>query len=265
MAVDTATISIPQRGIVEPLEIFMNPEYPTDMETLYCDPVDVPEPDAKYRMTVVIDLDETLVDARSYPCVYVRPYALQVLKIIKNKFPETELLMWSAGDRKHVARCARMLDPNGTIFDYIVAKGPEWCIISPCPKEVDRLRGRDGRCILIDNTPICGFMNPRATIIVPDFYYTNPTATRDTTLMYVLQIIAVAYQLCSPNIQIPKSLRSKQSGGFDITKFVQTHPYVEILFAGGYLGKFQYIGLDIKDRDVLAKRMSRWREKMKDI
>ena len=88
-------------------------------------PTKLPPRDSKYDMTLIWDLDETLVSSKnrvgekkSYLKTYftIRPYALETLDALRTRFPNVEMIVWTAADSYHADTAIASI---GFDFDYI--------------------------------------------------------------------------------------------------------------------------------------------------
>eukprot|EP01059_Diplonema_ambulator_P024983 TRINITY_DN4180_c7_g1_i1.p1 TRINITY_DN4180_c7_g1~~TRINITY_DN4180_c7_g1_i1.p1 ORF type:complete len:391 (+),score=112.25 TRINITY_DN4180_c7_g1_i1:46-1173(+) len=118
------------------------------------------------KYTVVLDLDETLVYARSGP-VLVRSGSRELINGMGNKF---EAVLWTAGERAYAMNALRQVDPHCYIRQQ-VCRDARWFKgeNAGCVKDL-RWLGRDlSKCLIIENTPDCVENNPDNAIVVPDY------------------------------------------------------------------------------------------------
>lgn len=154
----------------------------------------VPLPDPKHKTSVVIDLDETLVYARDGPLM-IRPYSKLLLSLLRETFDDLEIIIWSAGTVEHVDRCLHALDPNEDLVHHAIGRYRTDDMIEASKKNLKELVGRNGRCIIVDNSPMASIHNGSSAIIVPDFDPYHEKSHLDTILLFVLQIVARAHIL----------------------------------------------------------------------
>ncbi len=186
----------------------------------FASPFDVPEPNKETILTIVLDLDETLIHSivteedTTYPTIdtYVRPFAIDLINLL-SAIPELEVIVWSAGVQAHVQACLDVLDPKAQIKYYVYRdssyrnahwdkeKKPEYT----GKKILSWLPGRAGRAILFDDALPLGTypfknehseftdrenpvitINPFMNDVSTDETYTN------TTLMAVLSFALYA-------------------------------------------------------------------------
>jgi hypothetical protein len=134
----------------------------------------------RLKLTVVLDLDETIVFARDGP-VYVRPHAVTLLGYLRE---HCEVIVWTSGTKAHAKNVLRVLDPQGLSVKYCIYFNPPKLSqgdFSPAIQSTDslsysvydkdlRLLGRPlNWTILIDNTAECCTSTPENAIIVADY------------------------------------------------------------------------------------------------
>ena len=150
----------------------------------------------KNSLTVVLDLDETLVNGHDamFPTleeqttpssvapkykdisgrdynVYIRPYVLELFYILRKL--NAEIVIWSAGTSAYVlGTLYYMLMGELNIIDHIIWRDDRWHPAKakyPVPKYLNML-GRDLRRVLfIDNLPSNTIINPHNSICIDDF------------------------------------------------------------------------------------------------
>lgn len=202
-----------------------------ETQCVYCDPSELPPRDTCYNMTLVIDIDETMLCARpNYKfyeksrivkdgdTIYVlRPLLIEFLCAVKNYLKSCEVVVWTAGSQEHARNAIRLITDNGRydFFDFVIARGDSW--VPDCSKPIVKsckLLGtiRSDSCILVDNseTSALGFM--WRSVIVPSFVPCESPATvkvhksgdeientvtlsgklDDMTLAYIYSVVAFA-------------------------------------------------------------------------
>jgi NLI interacting factor-like phosphatase len=147
----------------------------------------IPKADSKYAksMTIVLDLDETLVaakpwnmkreseiPARNYQ-VFIRPYALELIYTLKAL--NMEIIIWSAGLKYYVlSTLSFLLLGRLELIDHIIWRDTRWHpkdAIKTVPKDLNFL-GRDmSRLLFIDNHPANMEINPLNSILISHFDY----------------------------------------------------------------------------------------------
>uniref|UniRef100_A0A7S1VZ51 Mitochondrial import inner membrane translocase subunit TIM50 n=1 Tax=Neobodo designis TaxID=312471 RepID=A0A7S1VZ51_NEODS len=157
-------------------------------------------PRTQPRLTVVLDLDETLVRLREGP-VYVRPHAKLLFETLK-AIGGIEVIIWTCATDKY-ARYALSHVPSA-FFHHIVSRDARWYEDgTPAVKNL-RWLGRDlDRCLHIDNCPVAVSANPDNCIVVQDIPECLPLV--DETLRHVSEAIAHVIAAHEP---VPKALAS---------------------------------------------------------
>ena len=214
------------------LEVYPYIVVSSDSYNGFSEPEDVPPCSKLTILTIVFDLDETLVDATSENNVYVRPYARNILEKL-SCFSNLEMILWSAGSASHVAYCLKLLDPSRKYFKYVISRG-SWT--SKRVKNICLLKDRHNSCILVDNTPECVGELDFPSIIVPDFRNHFKNSLYDTTLLYVFKILEDIYKLFEKINSQMELLNSESEDSlfdlgdifvdFDLKNFISTHPFI---------------------------------------
>ncbi|KAG5477683.1 hypothetical protein LSCM1_04977 [Leishmania martiniquensis] len=128
-------------------------------------------PDEGRMMTLVLDLDETLVsnrDSRQSAAV-LRPYCLHVLNALRH-MKELEIVLWTASTKETAAPVVEQLHTTGIIFDDIIFRNSIW-FTQPIHTKDLRLLGRDmDRVLIVDNSVGCCKLHPRNSLLVEDFH-----------------------------------------------------------------------------------------------
>jgi carboxy-terminal domain RNA polymerase II polypeptide A small phosphatase len=123
------------------------------------------EPSMAPRITVVLDLDETLVYAREGP-LYARPGVEDLLVLLKKRF---EAVVWTAGVKAYAQAVVRNIDKDNAI-QHTVYRHKKW--FSGCAgynKDLTLL-GRDlNTTLILENTPDCVRGNEKNGILVADY------------------------------------------------------------------------------------------------
>lgn len=139
-------------------------------------------------LTVVVDLDETLVFARGLE-VIIRPHVADLLKRVRAL--GCELVLWTAGVHEHTHKVLTALDlvaaPNHDVvwFDHLITRSRRWYSEHKPYKDLELLGRQLPRVILIDNNPACASQQPQNSLIVEDYM----GAEKDETLTKVGDIV----------------------------------------------------------------------------
>lgn len=126
--------------------------------------------DRKPHVTIVLDLDETLVSNRraDLPKAILRPYVLHFLNAIR-QMENIEIVLWTASTRETGAPVVEQLHCTGIIFDDVIFRSDLW-FTEPIHTKDLRLLGRDmDRVVVIDNAPNCCKLNPTNSVLIEDF------------------------------------------------------------------------------------------------
>jgi len=155
---------------------------------IYTDPARVHARAEKHVMTLVVDIDETLVDARGETRIVIRPYARQFFELLRAHMPDVEIGMWTAGLPMHAERVARLfelgaradaLEPSRPLFDFAVARGRQWFDerheASP-RKNIFILPGRGDTSVILDDSHNAVHFSGYSAVIVPPFRADERTA-----------------------------------------------------------------------------------------
>lgn len=158
----------------------------------------LPPPRFEPRLTVVLDLDETLIRMREGP-VFVRPYAKLLFEMLR-QIPDIEVVIWTCATKAYALRALSAV-PSAH-YDHIVARHKAWYKDgTPAVKNL-RWLGRDmDRCIAIDNCPVAVSSNPDNCIVVQDIPECLPMA--DETLKRVCDVLSFVLESGKP---VPEAL-----------------------------------------------------------
>jgi NLI interacting factor-like phosphatase len=174
----------------------------------------IPEISEKYRnsLTIVIDLDETIVNGRSL-CLkreseiagddlrlLIRPYTLELLYACKKR--GMEIIIWSAGVKYYVLSALHyVLLGRLELIDHIIWRDTRWHprdTTDTVPKDMALLNRDMSKSIIIDNHPLNIIANPNNGILISDFdermskrYIRggDETLSRDYTLLGLISTI----------------------------------------------------------------------------
>jgi hypothetical protein len=136
----------------------------------------LPVPKLPPSLTLILDLDETLVFARN-GAVLVRPDAIEFLTRIK-KLPGIELVLWTAGTEQHAFRILRpiadsvrhQLGKQQRIFDQVITcETGDWHLGENPPKDLSRLGLDLSRVLFVDNLADNCRLQRVYSLVVEDF------------------------------------------------------------------------------------------------
>lgn len=160
------------------------------------------KPDTK--LTVVFDLDETLVSNRHSTEPIPRPYYHAVLEGLHQK-AEVELVLWTASTMDVANKVISSLqDGDVCCFDHIIARDERWFTEPTHTKDL-RVLGRPmDRVIIVENSANCCKMNPQNAILVADYHGQD----EDAALVNVYYMIEGVIQLLEAGYSVSTSLRT---------------------------------------------------------
>lgn len=126
-------------------------------------------------LLLILDIDETLVDARSTPpMVHVRPGVVELfarLNVLRQA--GVQVWLWTAAIGAHAARCVGVLHHTFGAelpVDTVVVRGPEWMSKHRCCKDTTSLcLAAADRVLLVDNTPTMVIARPESALVVPSY------------------------------------------------------------------------------------------------
>lgn len=156
------------------------------------------------KLTVVFDLDETLICNRQVNRVIPRPYYHAVLQGLRSK-PDVELVLWTASTIEIVNRVMDEVHEGAeSVFDHIIARNDQWFTQPTHTKDL-RLLGRDmNRVVIIENSINCCKLNPLNSILVENFFG-NDT---DASLVNVYYMLEATLHLISDKVTVAACLKT---------------------------------------------------------
>ena len=156
-------------------------------------------------LTVVLDLDETLVSNRraDLPEAVLRPYAVQVLQAFR-KLSGVEVVLWTASTEDTARPVVDQLSQGRDVFDDIIFRNAVWFTEPVHVKDI-QLLGRDSnRVVVFDNAPNCCKLNPNNAILVEDF--TGVPDDNDATLLNVFRMVQLLRNAIAAGNNVPNVL-----------------------------------------------------------
>lgn len=142
-------------------------------------------------LSVVLDIDETLVYARDGP-VFVRPHLRAFLDACEEL--RCEIIVWTAGSASYVNPILHAIADScrrGTWFHQIISRHRRW-FREDCDREGNgvkdlQLLGRPlDRVVLIENNPVSVMRQPASSILVEDYLRPNDA---DDALLAVCAVL----------------------------------------------------------------------------
>ena len=152
----------------------------------------LPQTPLDYKLTVVLDLDETLVAYGDHAYskhgvngVKHRPFVGELLEYLLHE--DIEVIIWTAASKGY-SRCVQeslsKLVPR--VFDYRLYRTNLWYSENHV-KDLSRLGRNLDKVLMVENRAHSGRLQPSNTILVPDFY--RNSMKDDASLVYVKDVI----------------------------------------------------------------------------
>ncbi|KAJ9465071.1 hypothetical protein DIPPA_26067 [Diplonema papillatum] len=165
-----------------------------------------PQPETPHdgKLTVVFDLDETLVsNRRPGACsAHVRNYFLHMAQLLKGL---VEVVLWTASTPQTGQPVVQQIDPRGEFFHHVVYRHDGWFTEGTHTKDL-KLLGRDmDKVIIVENTPNCCKLNPQNAILVEDFV--GNLREPDRTLLGVATVVRGACEAARYGVPVSQYLR----------------------------------------------------------
>ncbi|MEI6790573.1 MAG: HAD family hydrolase [Myxococcaceae bacterium] len=151
------------------------------------------------RLTLVLDLDETLIfNRRGAPVL--RPHIFHLLERLQAL--DIEIVIWTASSEATARRALQETGVREELFDNFIFRDGRWYNEHNHLKDL-RLLGRDmNRVMIVDNSAHVCRTNPRNAVLVEDFV--GNLNIDDDTLINILHIVEYAYQEVSDQNTIPR-------------------------------------------------------------
>eukprot|EP00742_Colponemidia_sp_Colp-10_P017788 GILJ01020496.1.p1 GENE.GILJ01020496.1~~GILJ01020496.1.p1 ORF type:complete len:294 (-),score=49.90 GILJ01020496.1:471-1352(-) len=154
--------------------------------------------DRRIELTVIFDLDETLVSNRrmDLPSAILRPYALHMLNAMR-QIAGLEIVLWTASTKETAAPVVHQLHERGIVFDELIFRNDAW-FTEPVHTKDLRLLGRDmNRVVVFDNAANCVKLNTGNAVLVEDFMgSTDPQGRHDGSLVNLYYIVDILVNNC---------------------------------------------------------------------
>eukprot|EP01062_Namystynia_karyoxenos_P083914 TRINITY_DN9762_c0_g1_i1.p1 TRINITY_DN9762_c0_g1~~TRINITY_DN9762_c0_g1_i1.p1 ORF type:complete len:568 (+),score=201.92 TRINITY_DN9762_c0_g1_i1:77-1780(+) len=165
-------------------------------------------PPSTISMTVVLDLDETLIYARRGP-LWVRPGVYDFLRDLKRA--KCEVVCWTASNRSYAGGILSKLDPHAEIVSQCIYAHPKWqrSSVRHQVKNLHMLSRDLSRTLIIDNLPDAVSANPENAIVVEDYEGCEKHGTTLPTASKLVQ------QCAQSGLPVPEFLRSVATAAAD--------------------------------------------------
>ncbi|ESL12223.1 hypothetical protein TRSC58_00013 [Trypanosoma rangeli SC58] len=175
-------------------------------------------------LTVVLDLDETLVSNRNgaFLAAILRPYCLHFLNALRH-MKGLEVVLWTASTKETALPVVEQLSQSGLVFDEVIYRNDMW-FTEPLHTKDLRLLGRDmDRLLIVDNAANCCKLNPRNSVLADDFY--GCRSEEDATLVNIYYIIERVLRGCQDDVPASDTLLRLATDGQLCSAFVLTLPH----------------------------------------
>ncbi|EKF32340.1 nuclear lim interactor-interacting factor, putative [Trypanosoma cruzi marinkellei] len=161
----------------------------------------LPEQDPRYRgkLTLALDLDETLVYAREGP-LYARPGLDEFFKLCREKC--VEVVVWTAGLRAYAQAIIRNID-KGRVICHCIYRHSKWFTgYAGYQKDLSALGRPLDRVLIIENTPDCIRGYQQNGILVEDY---EGGEAPDNTIPALIDLVR---NLCDSSMTVPQFIVS---------------------------------------------------------
>lgn len=155
-------------------------------------------PHLKDKLTVVLDLDETLVYARAGP-LYVRPGIEHLLAFLRDN---CETIVWTAGLNRYANAVIAEIDKH-FVVSHTIARDSRWT--QQGAKNVKLLNRDMDRLILIDNTPDAIRGNEPNSLLVEDY---EGGELEDTTLIALVDLLRDLTHQMRNGVTVPEYIKN---------------------------------------------------------
>lgn len=164
----------------------------------YSNPRHIPNRDPCYSLTLVWDLDQTLVSADGINDeketdpdteLVIRPHAREILNILRRN-SNVEFIVWTAGNKEHSERVVGSFPDIK--FDHIISRHRSWYDDETPAKNLNLISNETRpleTIILIDDRMDIGMNHPENLLIVPPYYPKKGFAADDSTMLYLVNIL----------------------------------------------------------------------------
>lgn len=156
------------------------------------------------NLTVVFDLDETLVSNRHSAEAIPRPYYHAVLEGLRKK-KDVELVLWTASTRDVTEKVISSLqDGDVCYFDHIICRDKQWFTEPTHTKNLRLLGRRLDTVVIVENSANCCKLNPQNAILVADYHGND----EDASLVNVYYMIEAVIHLLESGYSVSTALRT---------------------------------------------------------
>ena len=187
----------------------------------------LPQINKKYKYTLVLDMDETLIHyffTHINGMFFVRPYCLEFLKELNDIY---EIVTFTAGTKEYADNILNILDIDNNIIKYRLYRQHTTVLGCSIYKDLSKL-GRDlSRVIIIDNLKENFKMQPNNGIFIK-------TWTNDINDVQLKDILRILKDINSYNVTDVRPIIQKMNDDIKISRNI-IRPYLNINISK-YLG-----------------------------
>eukprot|EP01064_Diplonema_japonicum_P006648 TRINITY_DN14497_c0_g1_i1.p1 TRINITY_DN14497_c0_g1~~TRINITY_DN14497_c0_g1_i1.p1 ORF type:complete len:300 (+),score=32.16 TRINITY_DN14497_c0_g1_i1:57-956(+) len=138
------------------------------------------------KITVILDLDETLIYARNGP-LFARPHLDLLFEFLKD---HCETVVWTAGVKAYAQCVIKNIDPSGVI-EHCIYRHKRWFSGKAGYQKDLTMLGRDmDKVLIVENTPDCIRGNPDNGVLVKDYEGETNGGGCDSTIPRLTKFIA---------------------------------------------------------------------------
>lgn len=172
-----------------------------DIDRLNCwirDPSQIPERSPDYQLTIVWDLDQTLVSADGVEDedpddentkLVIRPNAERVL-IALRKNKDVEFIVWTAGTESHAKRVINSF--QNVHFDYVISRNETWYDDIKQTKDLRIINRSLDTVVLVDDRMDVGRKHPENLLVIAPYHPKEKNQDDDASLLYLANILQKA-------------------------------------------------------------------------
>lgn len=172
-------------------------------------PSDPTAADNLRRLTVVLDLDETLGAFRVEPAS-LRPHLTPFFRTLEQY--DCEVVVWTAAVHQYAE--FRLAGINGLYIHHLIGRDPRWFTdVETHAKDLRLLRRDLSRCLIVENSPNPVRFQPGNAILVQNWTHEvatqlQATCVTDESMRYLSEIVKIVAQrvAADPEATVPNTL-----------------------------------------------------------
>ncbi len=167
---------------------------------------------SEHRLTVVLDLDETLISNRCSEPATARPYGEELIAYLRS-VPGLELVLWTASVQDTAEQAlSETFHHHDNLFDEAIYRDPSWFTEPKYAKELNRL-GRINSLIVDNTVDVCKPSLERA-LIVADFPLKNNEM--DATLRNVGYAVQAIFKDLNRGLSVEQAISANNKKWFGL-------------------------------------------------